>query len=208
VLSLGVTALTDPQYMTSRLTAHPTEFSVSPTSMPLTLVSALALTRTLSMDEIVAHMLLITKILTLLCAPAVLLMVWRTKTREQVISHSLLSLTLYLTVGYLQTMQWYYLWPLGLLCAMRWTPPVANAAAASCAVLLGYVMYFWTHNGWTPSSQVLAFLLCIALPVGVCLGGYWRGWVLCPLPESPSDRPATRRDRGTGRGAERTAAMR
>jgi hypothetical protein len=209
LLSLGLTALTDPQYMTSRLAAHPSEFSVSPTSLPLTLVSALGLTRELPIPELIANVFLIAKVMAVLCLPFLLALAWRTRTREEVISHSMLALTLYLTAAYMQTMQWYYLWPLGLLCAMRWTAPLANAAAASWAVMLGYVMYFWMHNGWSPASQVVGFLLCIALPATVCLAGRGGRLALCPLPVAPAeDDQSGRRGGGSRRGQERTAALR
>jgi hypothetical protein len=204
--TLVITALTDPSLVTSHLTGTSTRCTASPTSMPLTLISALALTRDLWQAEFKGMVLQTAKVLGLLFLPLACALIGQTRTREQVVRHSLWSLTAYLTIAYLQTMQWYYLWPIGLLCAVRWTPDVANVAAASCAVLFGYVMYFWTHNGWSPGSQVLGSLLCVALPVLLCVVGRRCGWSLCPLLETfEHEGRAARKARRT---SERAAARR
>jgi hypothetical protein len=105
-------------------------------------------------------------------------LLWRTRTLEQVIVHTLWAMVLYFTCVYLDSMPWYYLWPLGLLCATRWSRATANLVCASALVMFGYLVQFWNHSGihgWEIRTLVPAFLLSIGLPALLLMAG-WRGW--------------------------------
>jgi hypothetical protein len=197
--ALGLSILTDPAYVTAHLTANVESFAASPTSLPLLVVAAGSLWH--KVPDVGTSVLVVARILTFLFVPIYLTLVGRTRTREDVIRHSLWILVLYLTGAYLQTMQWYYVWPLGLLCLSRWTRATAHAAWSSCAILLGYVMYFWTHGGWSPGSLVLSFLLAIALPGLLCLVGHRFTGSLCPVPAdaAPAGDRAPARTKSTER---------
>jgi hypothetical protein len=105
-------------------------------------------------------------------------LLWRTRTLEQVIVHTLWAMVLYFTCVYVDSMPWYYLWPLGLLCVTRWTRATANLLAATALLMFGYLIQFWNHSGitgWEIRTLAPAFLLSILLPALLALAG-WRGW--------------------------------
>jgi hypothetical protein len=189
VMSLGLTLLTDPEYMTSRLLAgSATHVVLSPTALPQVFLFLLRITS--SGEYGYAFLQTVAKTLTLLFIPVYLALVWRARTREQIVEHSLWVLTLYLVGVYMQTMAWYLVWPLGLLFAVRWTRAAANAVWASWAVLFGYVVYFWNHNhGAVAPSLAVGFLMAIGVPALVCLVGHWGWWSAFTLPATADDRP-------------------
>lgn len=152
----------------------------SPTAMPLFIFSVLQMATGLT--TLGAVVLAVTRMLTILFIPVYLTLLWRTRTREQVIENGLWALALYFAAVYVQTMQWYYVWPLGLLCLLRWTRATANLVWASGAVLLGYLHYFGTHNRWSLPLLAGCFLLAVILPALIGLAGRCGWWSALPLP--------------------------
>jgi len=118
-------------------------------------------------------------------------LVWRTRTLEQVILHTLWAMAIYFTCVYVDGMPWYYVWPLGLLCVTRWSSPgarqlaVPNLLGASALLMCGYLVQLWNHSGvggWEIRALVPAFLISIALPALLAFAGR-RGWSVLGMRE-------------------------
>ena len=117
------------------------------------------------------------------------------RTREQVIRHGFCALALYFAGAYIQTMLWYFVWPLGLLCVLlpqwvqhpvfdtRWTNWVGFVTRKP--VTEDYVPVFpWLAAMWwgmAAGQWVLArkpLLLQGALPRGGSVVAWMGRWSL------------------------------
>jgi hypothetical protein len=189
LICAGLTQITAMDHLTRRIDVLRTHFMLSPVSvaqfagaLPVTLGWLPALTG--SLVNAISHGL------ALLLLPIFGILLWRTRTREQVIVHTLWVMALYLAGVYLDTMAWYYVWPLALLCAIRWSRATLNVVWASSFMLLGYGVQLWNHaglNGWGAWTLVPGFLLSMGLPALFCLAG-WCGWSVL-RPASPPAHP-------------------
>jgi hypothetical protein len=183
-IGLGVVRLTSMHQMNGYVSASRAQFLLTPTCLP----QFIAILLTLARGMPVLHVSLVqtaAQVAMVIYVPVYLALVARTRTQEQVITHSLQALLLYLACVYMQTVPWYYLWPLGLLCAIRWRPAVINAAWASSLMLLGYGVQLWNHaglHGWDSWTLVPGFLMAVAVPALVCLAGHCGGWSVCAMP--------------------------
>jgi hypothetical protein len=205
LVSLVVTRMVCSDYVMGHIIGRGRDLGTSPTAFPQFLVHLLTMAAPVPDRD--GLMRSLSGGLSILFAPIYAAFVWRARTREQVIESSLWAITVYLVVVYVQSMQWYFICPLGLLCAVRWTRGRANLAWASWAVLLGYVRYFWSHNRCTSPSVVVGFLLAIGLPAALYLAGrqgWWRALPLAPAAEAdPAPRP---RERAAARSGGKRAA--
>jgi hypothetical protein len=207
LVCIGITQLTAMDYLGARLAASSQKIFLTPTSTPEFIAILITLARDLpaiyvSTVQTASRCLLILfglLYLTLLC---------RTRTREQVIDHSQWMVALYFAGVYVDTWQWYYVWPVGLLCAVRWTRARANLAFASCAILFAYVAHFWAHGGrygHQPWVLLVGYVLGIGIPCLVCLAGRLGWWQACPAPcdvepepPAPDTRAPARQHRPVG----------
>jgi hypothetical protein len=174
--TLAALQFTAAEYLTSRVGGSTSLFQYSATSLPQGIAASLALLR--PGVEFVTTAQAVTPVLAALFTCAYLGFLWRTRTREQVILYTTWAVALYLSTAYIQTMPWYFVWPLALFGMTRWTLVSANVALASSGLLLSYGMYFWNHNGGDPPSLVVSFLLSMAGPIGLSLAGRCGWWTV------------------------------
>ena len=183
ILSLGLAEITSLPRLNGYLSDGGHVFLLTATALPQFIAMVITLVRGLSTLKF-SLVWASAAVLTGIFAPLYLALVGRTRTREQVVTGSLLALLFYFAGAYIQTVPWYFVWLLGLLCAVRWGDLAADAAWASTFVLLGYGVQFWNHAGlygWDSWTLVPGFLMAIALPALVCWVAHRRGWRVCPL---------------------------
>jgi len=195
VIGLGLAQMTSMQRLSGYLFANRHLFLLTSISFPQFIAMVITLIRGLP----TLHGSLVwvsTQVLTAIFVPLYLALIGRTRTREQVVAHGLLALLFYFVGAYMQTVPWYAIWLLGLLCAIRWGDAAANAAWGSTFVLLGYVVQFWNHAGlygWDSWTLVPGFLMAVAIPALVCLAGHRRWWMVCRIESGTGDQPGTGR---------------
>jgi hypothetical protein len=189
LLCVGLTLLTShTDYVFSRVTGND---GITATSMTLPMMATFFIGLIHSVSDPDAFVLFLVRVCTVLFLPFYVWLLGRTRTRDQVLVHGLWVLAVYFTAVYVQTMAWYFFWPLGLLCAIRWTRAATNLAWASCALLLSYISYFWHHNvgPWNPWCQLSSFVLAMGLPALAWVVGQHGGWSACPGSEDETRQP-------------------
>jgi hypothetical protein len=203
LIGLGVTQLTSMGQLSGRLVSTTAPIYWTALSVPQFIAVLEVWARGLPVLSASAIHAVAGK-LTPLFACLFLAMLWRTRTREQVLRHSHWALLVYFAAVYRDPWPWYFLWPLGLLCAVPWSRANANLVWASFAVLLAYVMYFGNHAGrygWGAASMLISFLLAVATPALIALAGRFRWGAIWGTPADMLAGPD-----GTARGAVQEAA--